>query len=86
MPRKGEEKKGDVIYAGTNEIDDEFFKVGITKNVNSRSRGLSGSTSSDFVMKKFWYTKFNKQIEDAIKINFYDERLLLRKELYDIKY
>ena len=56
-------KKGEMIYMGTNELDKEFFKVGITCNANSRISGLSTGTTTDFVMKNKWYTNFNKEIE-----------------------
>ncbi len=37
-------------------------------------------------MKDIWYTRFNKEIEDAVKKNFRDYRILQRKELYQIEY
>lgn len=36
-------------------------------------------------MKKTWYTRFNKEIEDAVKKNYNDDkRILQRKEHYHI--
>ena len=78
-------KKGEMIYMGTNELDKEFFKVGITCNANSRISGLSTGTTTDFVMKNKWYTNFNKEIEDAVKKNFEEERYSMRKELYTLE-
>ena len=45
---------------------------------------LSTGTTTDFEMIKTWDTRFNKQIEDIVKIRFEDNRTLLRKELYNI--
>jgi hypothetical protein len=75
---------GEIIYVGINELDTTAFKVGITCKPNSRVNGLSGGTTTDFEMKRIWYTRFNKEIEDAVKKNYTDQRLLQRKELYNI--
>jgi hypothetical protein len=45
---------------------------------------LSTGTTTDFQIIKTWDTRFNKQIEDIVKIRFEDTRVLLRKELYNI--
>ena len=76
--------EGQVIYVGRNEIDPTAFKVGITNRPGSRTGGLSGGTTTDFVMDHIWYTRFNKQIEDIVKINYEDHRILQRKEFYKI--
>jgi hypothetical protein len=76
--------KGQAIYVGRNELDTVAFKVGITSRPGSRQGGLSGGTTSDFVMKHIWYTRFNKQIEDIVKINYESHRILQRKEFYNI--
>ena len=75
---------GDCIYVGHNNLDTKAFKVGITSRPNARTCGLSGGTTTDFEMDCIWYTRFHKEIEDAVKKNFPDYRLLDRKELYDI--
>lgn len=75
---------GEIIYVGINKLDTEAFKVGITCRPNARACNLSTGTTTDFEMKRIWYTKFNKQIEDAVKKNFIDQRILQRKELYNI--
>jgi hypothetical protein len=36
-------------------------------------------------MKHIWYTRFNRVIEDAVKKNFEDHRILQRKEFYNIE-
>lgn len=77
--------EGQVIYVGTNNLDVTAFKVGITGNPLKRACTLSTSTTADFEMKRVWYTKFNKEIEDAVKKNFLDHRILQRKELYNIE-
>jgi hypothetical protein len=76
--------KGQAIYVGRNELDTVAFKVGITSRPGSRQGGLSGGTTSDFVMNHIWYTRFNKQIEDIVKINYESHRILQRKEFYNI--
>jgi hypothetical protein len=76
--------KGQAIYVGRNELDPVAFKVGITSRPGSRQGGLSGGTTSDFVMNHIWYTRFNKQIEDIVKINYESHRILQRKEFYNI--
>ncbi len=84
--KKEQAKKGSLIYLGTNELDKEAFKAGICQNDNARTTGLSGGTTTDFIMKDIWYTRFNKEIEDAVKKNYRDVRILQRKELYQIEY
>ncbi len=75
-------RKGFSVYIGYHEIDKEVFKVGITEDPNQRSMGLSGSTSSDFIITKVWYTNFAKLVEDAVKKNYAHVRYSLTKELY----
>ena len=82
---KKQVNEGEVIYVGLNELDPTAFKVGITSRPNSRAGGLSTGTTADFVMKHMWYTRFNKEIEDSVKKNFPDHRILQRKELYNIE-
>ncbi len=82
---KKQVNEGEVIYVGFNELDPTAFKVGITSRPNSRAGNLSTGTTSDFVMKHMWYTRFNKEIEDSVKKNFPDHRILQRKELYNIE-
>ena len=76
--------KGQVIYVGENKLDPTAFKVGITSNPLNRACTLSTSTTADFEMKQVWYTQFNKEIEDAVKKNFKNYRILQRKEFYNI--
>jgi len=76
--------KGDCIYVGHNNLDTEAFKVGITGRPNDRSCGLSCGTTTDFVMDHIWYTRFHKEIEDAVKKNYAEHRIFKRKELYNI--
>jgi hypothetical protein len=76
--------EGEIIYVGLNELDPTAFKVGITSKPNSRAGALSGGTTTDFDMKHIWYTRFNKEIEDAVKKNYADHRILQRKEFYNI--
>jgi hypothetical protein len=75
-------KKGHAIYVGKNPSDMNNFKVGITKDLNSRISQLNNSNSIDYIMQPPWYTRFNRQIEEAVKINFSDYRFLERKEFY----
>jgi prophage antirepressor-like protein len=75
-------RKGKTVYVGRNLIDEGFFKVGITDGPNDRMSTLSCGTTSDFEIEKIWYTRFHKQIEDAVKINFDDDRFSNRKEFY----
>ena len=77
--------EGEIIYVGLNELDTTAFKVGITNKPNSRAGALSGATTTDFDMKHIWYTRFNKEIEDAVKKNYEDHRILQRKEFYNIE-
>ena len=77
-------RKGQFIYVGTNELEKDIFKVGITVNLNSRTASLSTGTTTDFEIKRCWTTRFNKEVEDAVKKNFENNRILLRKELYNI--
>jgi prophage antirepressor-like protein len=72
------------IYVGINELEKDVFKVGITVNPNSRISSLSTGTTTDFKIKKFWKTRFHKEIEDAVKKNFSDYRILIRKEFFEI--
>lgn len=85
---KGAKRKqlsdGEIVYVGINELDRTAFKVGITCRPNARANGLSTGTTADFEMKHIWYTRFNKEIEDAVKKNYTDQRILQRKELYNI--
>lgn len=76
---------GKCVYVGNNPLDKVSFKVGITDRVNDREATLSCSTSRDFNMSRVWYTRFNKQIEDAVKMNFDPERITRRKEHYNIE-
>jgi hypothetical protein len=76
--------EGEIIYVGLNELDPTAFKVGITSKPNTRAGSLSGGTTTDFDMKHIWYTRFNKEIEDAVKKNYVDHRILQRKEFYNI--
>ena len=77
--------EGGIIYVGLNELDTTAFKVGITNKPNSRAGALSGATTTDFDMKHIYYTRFNRVIEDAVKKNFEDHRILQRKEFYNIE-
>ena len=77
--------KGQVIYVGTNNLDFTAFKVGITSNALNRVCTLSTSTTVDFEMKRVWYTRFNRAIEDCVKKNYSDYRILQRKEFYKIE-
>ena len=77
--------KGQIIYVGTNNLDVTAFKVGITGNALNRICTLSTSTTADFEMKRIWYTRFNKEIEDSVKKNFPDHRIVKRKEFYKIE-
>jgi hypothetical protein len=77
--------KGQVIYVGTNNLDVTAFKVGITGNALHRVCTLSTSTTADFEMKRIWHTRFNKEIEESVKKNFPDHRILKRKEFYKIE-
>ena len=81
---KRRKRKGQFIYIGVNELEKDVFKVGISINLNSRTSSLSTGTTTDFKIKKSWITRFKKEVEDAVKKNFQNERILLRKELYNI--
>ena len=82
---KRRKRKGQFIYIGVNELEKHVFKVGISINLNSRTSSLSTGTTTDFEIKKTWITRFKKEVEDAVKRNFQNERILLRKELYNIQ-
>jgi len=82
---KRRKRKGQFIYIGVNELEKDVFKVGISTNLNSRTSSLSTGTTTDFEIKKTWITRFKKEVEDAVKRNFQNERILLRKELYNIQ-
>ena len=76
-------RKGKSLYAGSNSVDKENFKVGIANDVNIRLGTLNTSTSTDFVVWKTWITRFSKEIEDAVKKNYADYRIHVeRKEFY----
>jgi hypothetical protein len=79
-----EEPAGAVVYIGQNPFDKETFKVGITSNINDRVATLSAGTSKYFVIKKTWYTRYNKQIEDDVKQKFLSQRVIKSKEFYRI--
>lgn len=84
VSKKRDDKKGKLIYVGKNPLDQDAFKVGITMNISSRKTALSNGTTSDFEVKKTWYTRFNKNIEDSVKELFSDNRILQRKEHYQM--
>ena len=79
-------KKGELIYLGQLPFDKDNFKIGSTIDMNARVSDYNTPSSEDFNVFKIWHTRFYKQIEDAIKINFENYRLTLSKELYEMKY
>ena len=79
---KDKEKVGCLVYIGQNPFDKDSFKVGSTTNVNCR---VSTGSAKYFMIKKTWYTKFYKQIEDSIKQKFYKNKVTGKKEFYQIE-
>lgn len=80
-----DEKIGDVLYVGVNPFDKKTFKVGITHDINKRVSTLSTGLSQYFQMKKLWYTRFNKEIEESVKKEFMGSRVIKYKEFYEIE-
>jgi len=83
--KKRELEKGYIIYVGTNDLDPTVFKAGTTVSSGSRTSSLSTGTTEDFVIKKTWFCRYYKQIENMVKIRFSKYRTLARKELYNIE-
>ncbi len=75
-------KKGHAIYTGRNGIEKDVLKIGITLNLGSRQSSLGNGSTKDFNMTRYWYTKYHKVIEDAVKINFANARVTNKKEFY----
>lgn len=77
-------KKGNVIYIVTNELMIGHFKVGITLDMNARLSGLNTGAPTQFTLEEIWYTRFNKEIEDAVKKNFINFKVCEGNEWYEI--
>jgi len=82
---KDKQKVGGLVYIGQNPFDKDSFKVGSTTNVNCRVSTLSTGSAKYFMIKKTWYTKFYKQIEDSIKQKFSKNKVTGRKEFYQLE-